>query len=239
MYRLVKITPQKRVTTVAGLQYSGNDDGDFSTARFNTPTDIKIDNYGIINVLDKHSGNIRSINLGLTDKLVNEVIVSNPGTSLPFQQIHDFPDIMNQSDWILTFTFNHDGSATSSSRIIGGIDDQLTVSEWGLLLGSGGATSQKRQFLFENLGIYKRSTNLCFTDVNYKLSITKTPNGNSFSYVFVLDNLDNNTSSTVTFYSFSSPTIPTTHPVFLGGSWLSANHTSRFFGYYNRDYLSK
>ena len=229
MYRLVKITPQKRVTTVAGLQYSGNDDGDFSTARFNTPIDIKIDNYGIINVLDKHSGNIRSINLGLTDKLVNEVIVSNPGTSLPFQQIHDFPDIMNQSDWILTLTFNHDGSATSSSRIIGGTDDQLTTSEWGLLLGSGGATSQ-RSFYLKIWGSIREAKIYALPNVNYKLSITKTPNGNSFSYVFVLDNLDNNTSSTVTFYSFSSPTIPTTHPVFLGGSWLSANHASRFSG---------
>ena len=69
---------------------------------------------------------------------------------------------MNHSDWILTFTFNHDGSATSSSRIIGGTDDQLTTSEWGLILDSGGAIRPEK-FLFENLGIYKRSKNLCFT----------------------------------------------------------------------------
>ena len=228
MHLLVKITPDKRVKTIAGQETPGNENGVFSIAKLNRPVDIKIDNHGVINILDKNSGHIRSVNLGLRDKLVKDVLTSYLRTSLPLQQIHDFPDIMNHSDWILTLQFNYGDIGNTSKRIIGGPNDQLNNTEWTLLLNGPGSLG--RSFYWKILGGVREIKLYSFPNVNYKFSITKTPNGSSFSYVFVLENLDDNTSSTVTFDTFSPSVIPTTHPVYLGGSWMGENSTSRFTG---------
>ena len=116
MNRLVKITPSGRVSTIAGLLYSGNQDGNFTTARFNTPIDIKIDSYGIINVLDRNSGNIRNINIGLQDKLIQERIPDSLITLRPlsgntlYETIPNFPDLSSISSWKMSINFNWNGS---------------------------------------------------------------------------------------------------------------------------------
>ena len=150
MHLLVKITPDKRVKTIAGQETPGNENGVFSIAKLNRPVDIKIDNHGVINILDKNSGHIRSVNLGLRDKLVKDVLTSSLSTSLPLQQIHDFPDIMNHSDWILTLQFNYGDIGNTSKRIIGGPNDQLNNTEWTLLLNGPGSLG--RSFYWKILG---------------------------------------------------------------------------------------
>ena len=225
MYRLVKITPQKRITTVAGLQHSGNDDGDFSTARFNTPIDIKIDNYGIINVLDKHSGNIRSINLGLTDKLVNDVLVSTPSNSLPFQQIHDFPDV-TIDDWIITISFNHGGNSNYQGLLGNAYTPGNPTTKWNIWIGP---SSNGRRLFFR---IDFNYTTLNFgpnTDINYKLTISKTTSGNTKSYNIKLDNLDTNTNEGNQTLNYTA-TIVATHPVYLGGTYPNNDLSDDYSG---------
>ncbi len=56
-----KITPAGDVTTLAGNGSSGNNDGEGSAARFNSPKGVVVDNFGNIYVADSENHSIRKI----------------------------------------------------------------------------------------------------------------------------------------------------------------------------------
>jgi hypothetical protein len=59
-YLIRRITPDGLVTTVAGLRsISGAQDGTGKTARFNFPTDLRVDTTGALYVLDTRNNRIR------------------------------------------------------------------------------------------------------------------------------------------------------------------------------------
>ena len=141
--KVVKIIPNERVLTIAGLETSGNEDGVFSIAKLNNPIDIKINKYGIINVLDKNSGNIRSINIGLQKNILQDVIPNRlltlratTGNTLS-QEITDFPNLHGTNSWKLSINFNWNGGG-SWNAIIGNMYNSSNWRGWGLWRSTNG-----------------------------------------------------------------------------------------------------
>ncbi len=76
------ITPGGTVTTIAGTNIFGSDDGASSTARFNTPIGIAIDALGNIIVADRDNHRIRSISTeGTVTTVAGGIIGSMDGAS--------------------------------------------------------------------------------------------------------------------------------------------------------------
>ncbi len=221
MNRLVKITPSGRVSTIAGLQYSGNQDGNFTTARFNTPIDIKIDNYGIINVLDRNSGNIRNINLGLQDNLIQEIATDSLLTLRPlsgntlYEEIPNFPDLNSINNWKLSINFNWNGGG-GWNAIIGNMYNNTHWRGWGLWRSASGYLHWSGESQTVNL-----PTLTITSGVDYRIGIERV--GNSLEYTLVNLNTGATTLATSAFYTMANGRVD------IGGNWAS-NSSEAFNG---------
>lgn len=202
-HRVRKITSLGSVTTVAGIQYSGNIDGPIwggslpssTSARLNNPIDILIDNYGILNVLDKNSGNIRGINIDLQDTKVTKSLSesafslrASTGTTL-YQQLTTIPTFTSFEKWKIDMTFNYNGNNGSWNGIIGSMYNNEVVSNrgWGLWRTAAGYLHWSGSTQTVNL-----TTLTLDTGVNYKLILEKLQGTGNIDFMkFTLINLDN------------------------------------------------
>ena len=215
--KVVKIIPEGRVLTIMGLETAGNEDGAFSIAKLNNPIDIKINKYGIINVLDKNSGNIRSINIGLQKNLVQDVIPNRlltlratTGNTL-YQEITDYPNLHGTNSWKLSINFNWNGGG-GWNAIIGNMYNSSNWRGWGLWRSANGYLHWGGKTQTTDL-----NTLVIQSNTNYRIIVEKVFNSPTTSMRFILVNLNTGVTLEETRdFFFMAP-----GRVDIGGNWQS------------------